>query len=136
VILIDTHPMIWFTLGEQRLGEKARRTIVDGAQKEALVFSPIGFWEASMLIRKGRVRFEISIQEWAHTILENGVALIGISSEIAVDAGQLPHSIHGDPADRILVATARALSCPLLTADRKILGYAAAGHLQAIDARH
>jgi PIN domain nuclease of toxin-antitoxin system len=135
VILIDTHPMIWFTLGEQRLGEKARRAILNSAEKEALVFSPISFWEASMLVRKGRVKFEVPIQEWADMILENGVTLIGVSSEIAVDAGQLPHTIHGDPADRILVATARALRCPLLTADRKILSYAAAGHLQAIDAR-
>ena len=88
-----------------------------------------------MLVRKGRVKFEVPIQEWADMILENGITLIGVSSEIAVDAGQLPHTIHGDPADRILVATARALRCPLLTADRKILSYAAAGHLQAIDAR-
>jgi PIN domain nuclease of toxin-antitoxin system len=135
VILIDTHPMIWFTLGEQRLGEEARATILDGADNETLAFSPISFWEASMLVRKGRVKFEASIQEWAKTILGNGITLIDISSEIAVDAGQLPHPIHGDPADRILVATARAMRCPLLTADRKILGYAQQGLVQAIDAR-
>ena len=88
-----------------------------------------------MLVLKGRVTFQVSIQEWADTILDNGVTLIEISSKIAVDAGQLPYPIHGDPADRILVATARALRCPLLTADRKILGYAQKGFIQAIDAR-
>jgi PIN domain nuclease of toxin-antitoxin system len=135
VILIDTHPIIWFTLGESRLGARAREAIATGIEEETLVLSPISLWEASMLVRKGRVTFEVPLQEWVDTILENGIRLAGISPEIAVDAGQLPSAIHGDPADRIIVATARTLRCPLLTSDRQILGYASAGHLQVIDAR-
>jgi PIN domain nuclease of toxin-antitoxin system len=135
VILVDTHPIIWFTLGERQLGPKSRAIILEGAEKGTLALSPITFWEASMLVRKKRVKFEASIQEWADTILENGVALTGITSEIAIAAGQFPGTVHGDPADRILVATALALRCPLLTADRKILGYAQEGLVQAIDAR-
>ncbi len=88
-----------------------------------------------MLVRKGRIGFEAPLQEWAKMILDNGVRMIGISAEVAVEAGQLPDTVPGDPADRIIVATARALNCPLLTADRKLLAFATAGHLQAIDAR-
>ncbi len=74
--------------------------------------------------------------EWIRGVLaDSRVELVPISPNIAVEAGLLPHIIHGDPADRLMIATARALACPVLTPDRKLLSYAAEGHLQAIDAR-
>jgi len=60
--------------------------------------------------------------------------IAGLSPTTGVDAGELPDDIHGDPADRLLIATARSSGCALVTADRKVLGYAQAGQLQAIDA--
>ena len=68
-------------------------------------------------------------------LTQAAIRLEPISPSIAIDAGQLPGGIHGDPADRIIIATSRHLGCPLLTTDRKILAYAAIGHLKAIDAR-
>jgi PIN domain nuclease of toxin-antitoxin system len=135
VILTDTHPLIWFTLGERSLGERACRTISQAIEEKTLLLSAISLWETSMLVRKKRIGFEVPLQKWVGTILDNGVQLVGVSEQVAVDAGQLPDAVPGDPADRIIVATAQALNYPLVTADRKILAYAAAGHLQAIDAR-
>lgn len=89
-----------------------------------------------MLVHKGRLDVGVSAREWANAVLRTDeVELAELTASIAADAGTLPEGIHGDPADRIIVATARSLGCPLLTKDRKILDYAAAGHLKAIDAR-
>jgi PIN domain nuclease of toxin-antitoxin system len=63
------------------------------------------------------------------------IRVIPVDTQIAVESGCLPPGIHGDPGDRIIAAAARVLGTPLLTADGKLLAYAAAGHLQAIDAR-
>ncbi len=135
MILTDTHPIIWFSLGERKLGAKARDLINLGLEDETLSLSPISLWETSMLLRKGRISFELPIHEWTDVVIESGIQLAEITSEIAVAAGQLPGDIHGDPADRIIIATARALGCPVLTADRKLLSYSQAGHLRTVDAR-
>jgi PIN domain nuclease of toxin-antitoxin system len=89
-----------------------------------------------MLTRKNRVDLGMSVITWAAEIMNSdGPALLALTPEIAVGAGELPSGIHGDPADRIIIATARAHGCTILTSDRKILAYAKAGHVQAIDAR-
>ena len=136
MILLDTHPLVWFYLGDKKLGAQTRTLIASAIdQREALV-SPISFWEIGMLVSKGRLELGRSAREWAHLVLASGqVRIAEISALTALTAGELPKVIHGDPADRLVIATAVALDCPLITADRKILDYAAAGHLQAIDAR-
>jgi PIN domain nuclease of toxin-antitoxin system len=100
------------------------------------VISPITFWEVSMLVDKGKLTLGRSLTEWMEAVLDQpGFRIEPVEPRVAVDAGSLPGEIHGDPADRIIIATARHLECPVLTTDRKIIEYAAAGHLQAIDAR-
>ena len=136
MILLDTHPLIWFTQGHDRLGDRARQIMEAKIKADAVKISPITFWETSMLVQKGRVTFEQSILDWMHAILGKALSLAEMSPEIAISAGELPGSIHGDPADRLIIATARTLGCPLLTADRQILAYGAAGHVAVIDARH
>ena len=77
-----------------------------------------------------------AVAPWFEGVLATqGYRLADLTTAIGADAGTLPGGIHGDPADRIIIATARAFGCPVLTADRKILAYATVGHLQAIDAR-
>ncbi len=136
MILLDTHPLIWFSQGDKLLGAQARQLIIDNGARDEVLLSPISFWETAMLVRKGRLALGMSTHAWAQALQASGrMRLADLSPATAVDAGELPDGIHGDPADRILVATARASNCALITADRKILAYAAAGHLQAIDAR-
>jgi PIN domain nuclease of toxin-antitoxin system len=135
LILLDTHPLIWFTQGDMVLGSKARQVMQGAIDSDEALVSPITFWEAAMLARKGRLGLGRSVQDWAQAILENGMKVAEISPQIAMSAGDLSSDIHGDPADRLIIATARAFGCPLVTADRQILSYASKGHLAVIDAR-
>lgn len=135
MILLDTQILIWFSQGDQRLREEARKIIGDEATKDEIAVSPISFWEVAMLIKKNKLSLGMDVVDWTEAILRQPrIKIEPISPAIAVDAGRLPGEIHGDPADRLIVSTARSLVCPLLTADRKILDYAAQGHLHAIKA--
>lgn len=135
MILLDTQALIWFSIGDEQLGARARELVTAAGKRGETAVSPISFWEAAMLTGKNRVDLGMPVATWAAEILSSsGPALLAITAEIAVSAGELPGSIHGDPADRIIVATARAHACTIVTSDRKILAYAKAGHVQAIDA--
>lgn len=135
MILLDTHPLIWFTLGDERLGRRARETVRENIEAGTALLSPISFWEMSMLAQKNRIALGRPLEEWADLVLSRGIDLATLSPEIAIQAGQLLGNIHGDPADRLIIATARTLDCPLLTADHQIIAYGAEGHVGTIDAR-
>jgi PIN domain nuclease of toxin-antitoxin system len=136
LILIDTHVLIWLGGGPEKIGTKARQLLEDELLKREVVIAAITPWEISMSVTKGRLKLATQTQDWISTTLERtGIRVAPLQPNIAVDAGQLPGEIHGDPGDRIIIATARSLKCDMVTADREILAYAKAGHLQAIDAR-
>ena len=136
MILLDTHALIWFSIGDEEFGKRAQDLIATAGERGETAVSPISFWEAAMLTRKKRVDLGMPVSIWAAEVLNsNGPKLLPLTPEIAVLAGELPGGIHGDPADRIIVATARANGFALLTTDEKILAYAKAGHVEAIDAR-
>ncbi len=111
--------------------------IIDtGRASDGALFAPISVWEAAMLADKGKIALNRPVAAWFDAVLAApGFSLAELTVAIGSDAGSLPGDIHGDPADRLIIATARALGCPVLTADRAILAYAAAGHVQAIDVR-
>lgn len=133
MLLLDTHVLVWLVEGDARLGVQARETI---EQERGLFYSSITAWEMGMLVRVGRMHLSRTAEATlAHVRDVLQVLELATDSDIALDAGLLPRSIHGDPADRIIMASARALDCPLVTADEKILAHAAAGHLRAVDAR-
>ncbi len=136
LILLDTHVLIWLTMEPARIGESTAEIIRGETIAQSVLFSPISTWEVSMLVDKRKLDLGSSMRVWVKRLLVMaGVNIASLTPEIAAEAGELLPPIHGDPADRIIIATARALGCPLITADRKILAYAAAGHVRAIDAR-
>lgn len=136
VILIDTQALVWLVEGNHRLGAVARRIIDRERAGDVVLITLISVWEVSMLTDKGRLVLSRPVLGWFDAVLAaRGFRLADWTVAIAADAGQLPGDIHGDPADRMIIATARALGCPVLTVDRRILDYAEAGHVQAIDAR-
>lgn len=133
MILLDTHVLVWMHLDSHELGRRARalldRAWLDG---EAAV-STITFWEVAMLRRKGRVVVTRDVLDWRGGLRATGLGEVGVSAEIAALAGEIP-DMHGDPADRIIAATAIALDdCRLLTADRRLLDWP--GEMDRIDAR-
>lgn len=135
MILLDTNVLLWRAEEDKRLSKQAVRTIDQAVDRNEAYVSAISLWEIAMLIRKQRITFGQPLREWSRIAFgSNGLRLVPVDESIAIDAGEL-ESIHGDPGDRVVIATARILACPLLTADRAILAYAASGNLQAIDAR-
>jgi PIN domain nuclease of toxin-antitoxin system len=137
MIVIDTHALVWMMEGEPQLGRKAREIINAELAAGAIWIAPITLWETAMLIDKGKLALSMPIRAWYDRVLAiPNFVLAELTVDIGADAGTLPGGIHGDPADRLIIATARARDCPVLTADAKILAYAKAGHLQVIDARH
>lgn len=136
MILLDTNILVWFSMGVGKLGQTSRTRILQAQADDQLFVSVISAWEISMLVDKGRLELGTDPLLWMRSAINAGVSLIAITPEIGVSAGRLPGGIHGDPGDRIIIATARDLDCPLLTSDRKMLDYGANGHVRVSDARH
>lgn len=135
VIVLDTHALIWAVDRDSRLGQSACALIEEHARTDQVAVSAITPWEIALLAERGRLRLSREVGAWIRAVLAlPGVHLAPIEPAIAVDSVRLPGSFHADPADRFIVATSRHHACPLLTADRAILAYAADGHVRAIDA--
>ncbi|HEY1605825.1 MAG TPA: type II toxin-antitoxin system VapC family toxin [Allosphingosinicella sp.] len=133
--LLDTHVLIWFVQANERLGAEARRHIEHALAHDEAMVSAITFWEIAMLVRRRRVSLTQPVQTWIDALCDkSGIGIADVSRQIATAAGDLGEEIHGDPIDRIIIATARHCGAPLLTADRAILAYGAAGHVETIDA--
>lgn len=136
LILLDTHVLVWLVQGDARLGPKAFAALDEAVADQQLLVCAITPWEVSMLADKGRLDLGMPTARWiAEALSIPGITLFPLEPSIAVAAGELSGGIHGDPADHLIVATARHLACPVATADRAILDYAKKGHVTVINAR-
>lgn len=130
-LLMDTHVWPWMAQGDARLPCSARDLIDATASEGRLYLSIISVWETGMLAAKGRIHLPVSHRTWITTALAfPGLCLFPLEPEISLDCNELPGQFHPDPADRIIVATARHLAVPLMTRDRKIIAYGQQGHVQ------
>lgn len=136
MILLDTHVLLWFVDDDPRLGKIAKAKVEAAFETDEAVLAAISLWETGMLVARGHVTLAMSPARLIERAVSDGLSIIDMDGNIALDAGVMPREIHGDPCDRIIMATARTLSCPLATADRRLLDYGAAGWLQVVDARH
>ncbi len=135
MIVLDTHVLIWTVGGDRRLGETARDAIEESMQTDRVAVSAITPWEIAMLVEKGRLRLGREVRSWIDDALAlPGIFLAPIEPAVAIDSVRLPGAFHADPADRFIVSTARRFEAPVVTADRAILSYAAAGHVRAMNA--
>ena len=134
-MLLDTHAFVWLLNGNERLGRKARKAIQRSLEEAAVLVSAISPWEIAMLVGKGRLVLDRDVGEWLRAALAlPGVRLEPLSPEVAVASTRLPGALNSDPADRIIAATARHLGATLITEDRLLLAYGAAGHVKTIHA--
>jgi len=132
-LVLDTHIWIWLMEGAPDLKPRLRKRIEALAREGELLVSAISAWEVGMLEAKGRITFDQDCAAWVKDALAApGIRLVPLDPDIAVAGTRLPGSFHGDPADRIIVATARAYACELATADADIGRYAKTGHLRVI----
>jgi PIN domain nuclease of toxin-antitoxin system len=124
-VLLDTHVWVWWNSEPEKIPARLRKLIETASTKDELYLSAISPWEVAMLVEKKRLRLEVEPLLWVETALEEaGLSLYPLSPAVAVASNRLPGPFHADPADRIIVATARALGATLLTRDALILGYA------------
>lgn len=131
-VLLDTHVLVWLVEGDARLSVAARTAIDDACASQQVWLSAITPWEIGMLVTKGRLGLGQDAEQWMAAVLAlPGVRLAELSPSIAIASSRLPSVLHGDPADRIIAATARHLDLKLITADQKLLAYGAQGHLRA-----
>jgi PIN domain nuclease of toxin-antitoxin system len=119
VILLDTHAAVWLAI-DQGLGKQSRGIVDKALADDRLVISAISFWELAMLIAKRRLRAVKSAGELRAKMLAAGVRELPLTGETAILAAEL-ENLNGDPADRIIAATAIAHDATLMTADDRLL---------------
>jgi len=130
-LLIDTHYWIWLQFGTRERLTSANLDLINSAAAEGNLFlSVMSVWEVAMLESKGRLDLYTSCAQWVDEALAvPGLTLAPMTATIAIESTRLPGTFHGDPADRIIVSTARALKARLLTSDRNIRAYARQRHI-------
>jgi PIN domain nuclease of toxin-antitoxin system len=123
VILLDTHIWVWWVNGSPDLSP-AQTQHIRAHEGSGLCVSVISCWEVCKLVELNRLVLRHPVADWMDLALKHpGVRLLYLTPRIAIESSQLPGTFHRDPADQIIVATARIRGCPLLTADGRILAY-------------
>lgn len=130
MILLDTHVLVWLLSDDRRLGKQTREAIDRSWARGEAAISAITFWEVAMLQHKGRLSLLAEIGAWRKSLLEEGLVEIAVDGEVGIRAGLL-QDLHGDPADRLIVATALE-GHRLVTADDRLLEWP--GHLSRLRA--
>ncbi|MFT4255806.1 MAG: type II toxin-antitoxin system VapC family toxin [Pseudoxanthomonas sp.] len=131
MIVLDTHVLLWWASGMSgSLTAAARRAIAAEQKGGHIVISSVSTWELAMLVARGRVDLSVDTGQWLALVGQiEAVEFVPIDNDIAIGSVELPGEFHKDPADRLIVATARKLGAPLVTADEKIRAYP---HLRTI----
>lgn len=135
LLLLDTHALVWSMNDNPKLGSNAKEAIRLAYRQNCARISAITPWEIALLVGKNRLNLGKDVLVWIREVLAlPGVRLAPLEPEIAVESTRLPWLMHPDPADRILVATARHLGATLVTADAALLEFARQGHFVGMDA--
>ena len=115
---------------------RAAISAIRGAELQGRLRVPlISIWEVGMLEKRGRVALPLNINKWVEEALgKPGVSLAELTPEILLESVHLPGELHGDPADRMIVATARVLGATILTKDRQLIEYSQARHVKVLSA--
>ena len=134
ILILDTHVWIWLMTGAKELRNSPCLSLIDRAMTySGIRISAISVWEAGMLEAKGRIEFSMDCLDWVKESLRApGVSLAPITPEIAIESSRLPGRFHGDPADRIIVSTARALGATLISHDKNIISYGKRKHAKVL----
>ncbi len=115
-LLLDTHAVHWFTAEPDRLSTEASQAIDEA---EELAVADITWWELAWLAHNGRITLTVPPRTWLHRLSE-GFTTIRVGPEVADTAAALPASFPGDPADRLIYATAIETGWRLVTKDRRL----------------
>lgn len=123
MIVLDTHIWVWWA-GENSELTKEYEDLIRSRQVEGIGVSSISCWEIALLYARRKLDLSEPVLRWLEISLSlPNIILLPLSPRIAVESNNLPGEFHKDPADRMIVATARIYDCPLVTYDSKILEY-------------
>lgn len=132
-ILIDTHIWIWYIMGNTELSKNIQDIVTKSLRQHQAYLAAISLWEISMLDRKKRIVLDMPCLSWIHKFIDlTQIQIIPLNVEIAVESCHLPESFHADPADRMIVATARTENLTLLTRDERILEYGQQSYVRTL----
>jgi len=130
MIVLDTHVLVWWASGDARLSGRAQEVIERERRDGEVLVSAISAWEVAMLVKAGRLVLAMDAAAWLDTVAQvPGLHFVPVDVPISVQSVDLPGDFHKDPADRLIVATARHSGAPLVTADLKIRSYP---HVQTV----
>jgi len=123
-LLLDTHVWVWSMLGNNILTKAFQLSFEAALKSQGILISPMSIWEIGMLVEKKRIIIEMDVLDWVEQALDTpGIELCPICPRIAIQSTRLEAELHGDPVDRLLIATASEKNAVLVTCDRKILQY-------------
>ncbi|MBM3648929.1 MAG: type II toxin-antitoxin system VapC family toxin [Alphaproteobacteria bacterium] len=125
-LLLDTHVVLWLSRGDARLGETTRKAI-DATWKTGgrILLSAVSVWEIAILVETGAIDLDLPVEAWVSRFLDRrGFEAVPLDHSAAARAYALRHLEHRDPADRLLIASAIVLGCPLVTCDERIRRFA------------
>ena len=129
MIILDTHIWIWWVHNNPLLSQ-SQVTEIKKNENDIIGISAISCWEIAKLVEYKRLELSLPLREWFEKALSYpGISLYALTPEIAIESTRLPGEFHRDPADQIIVATARIHGCPIITSDSKIIKYP---HVEAI----
>ena len=122
--ILDTHTWIWWHMNPQKLSQKVKRLIGNANEYEEILLSSISPWEFSKLLEKKRIGISCDPEDWINSALDMPkFRLVPLSPVLAYRSTVLPQPFHSDPADQIIVATAREENATILTKDERILNF-------------
>jgi len=125
VIVLDTHTLVWWVTGDTTLSKKAKAAIEREQAGGDIVVSSISAWEIAMLVKRDRLVLSMDVSSWLSAVTQvDAVRFVLVDVEVATKSVELPGEFHKDPADRMIIATARKLAAPLVTKDERIQAYA------------
>ncbi len=128
--LLDTHAWIWWVTEDRRLSARAKAAIRTGQRQHTLWLSLISIWEVAKKIEKGQLGLDRPLDEWLDVATTMpGLQLGELTRPILVESCRLPPPFPGDPADQLIVATARAGDAVVVTKDRRMRNY---GHVRTV----
>lgn len=119
MVLLDTHIWVWWLFADSRLTEEDRLALDQLAAAHDVAISAISIWEVQMLVTKNRISIHLPFEQWIREATRpDMVNVVPIDSNVGIALYNLPADFHGDPADKMIIASAISRGCSLVTADK------------------
>lgn len=132
-VLLDTHVWLWYTGGSDEISNRLKKNINQCLHQNKAYIAAITLWEIAMLEKKERIILEMPYLEWINKSIElTRIQVCPLNAKIANESVNLPGKFHEDPADRMIVASARINALTLITRDKSILTYSQNDYVSTI----